>query len=127
VNKDLFLIPSGKLSSEPSELLLNEKLSELLVYLEEMYDYILMDTAPVNVITDGYIVSRHCDASLLVARYGITPRSEILTLNENSLSRKLKNPGIILNAVKSLGFKDYGAKYNGYIKKRKNKKEASIT
>lgn len=125
-NKNLFLIPSGKNLTEPSELILNEKLPELLTYLEGMYDYILMETAPVNVITDGYIVSKLCDATLFVVRYGFTPKSEIITLKENAPSRKLKNIGIIFNGVKSIGFKRYGKKYYGYVQKKDKVKREII-
>lgn len=123
INKNLFLIPSGENLTEPSELILNGKLPELLIYLEGIYDYILMETAPVNVITDGYIVSKLCDATLFVARYGITPKTELVTFKENVSSKKLKNIGIIFNGVKPIGFKGYGKKYYGYMgKKEKSKK-----
>lgn len=126
VHENLFLIPARKQFNEPSELLLNGKLSELLLYLEGLYDYILLETSPVNVITDGYIVSKLCDATLFVIRYGFTPKSEIIDLKENAPSRALKNPGIIFNGVKSIGIKWYGKKYYGYAKKKRKKQKTLV-
>lgn len=125
VSENLFIIPSGKDIEEPSELILNGRLSELLMYLEGVYDYFLIDVAPANIVTDSYAVSRFCDATLLVVRYKYTPKSELFSLRENAALRKLKNPGVILNGVKSLGSKYYGKRYYGYVGKRRKKEAVS--
>ncbi|HEX8350463.1 MAG TPA: polysaccharide biosynthesis tyrosine autokinase, partial [Hymenobacter sp.] len=71
-NGNLFLISSGTQVSNPSELLLNGRLEELLKYLEEHYDYIVMESGPVNAVTDPLIISNLCDATLFVIRYNYT-------------------------------------------------------
>lgn len=126
ISENLFIVPSGKDNTEPSELILTGKLPGLLTYLEGMYDYILIDVAPVNIITDGYAVSRLCDATLLVVCYKITPKSELWSLRENPASRELKNTGIILNGVRSLISKHYGKQYYGYVGRRKKKDAVSV-
>ena len=58
--ENLFLIPSGPIPPNPSELISNGRLQELLTYLEKTFDYIIMDTAPVNPVTDAFILSPLC-------------------------------------------------------------------
>lgn len=121
ISENLFIIPSGRYIEESSELLLNGRVSELLIYLEGIYDYLLIDIAPANIVTDGYAVSKFCDATLLIVRYKYTPKSELFSISENAGLKGLKNPGVILNGVGSIGSKYYGKRYYGYVGKRKKK------
>src|SRR5699024_7120308 len=95
-NKNLYVISSGEVLTEPSEQLGNDKLYELLTKVEDIFDYVVLDTAPINIISDGYRISTLCDASLFVTRYKYTPKSELRTFRENSSSRRLKNIGVVL-------------------------------
>ncbi len=121
-NQNLFLVSSGNEVSNPSELLLNGRLHELLKYLEENYDYIIMESGPVNAVTDPLIISNLCDATLFVIRYNYTSREQINVLKDHLKVRELKNAAIIFNGINSIGFGKYGAAY-GYSDK-KRKKEA---
>jgi capsular exopolysaccharide synthesis family protein len=133
VNDNLFIIPSGAIPPNPSELILNGRLEELLAYLETTFDYILMDTSPVSPVTDAYILSPFCDATLYVIRHGVTPKQYIKHLDENLKVRGLKNLAIIFNGVKSRGLTkyDYGYGYGksggnyGYAEEEQ-KKESKI-
>lgn len=115
ITDSLYIIPSGPIPPNPSELILNGKLQELLEYLDINFDYIIIDTAPVNPVTDAYIVSPMCDATLYVVRHGYTPKSAIKLLDHNNKVRELKNVAIVFNDVKSrgIGKNDYGYGY-GY-------------
>jgi tyrosine-protein kinase Etk/Wzc len=113
INKNVFIIPSGALPPNPSELILTGRLEELLAYLETVFDYIIIDTAPVNPVTDAYILSPMCDATLYIVRHGVTPKSAIKHLDDNVAMRTLKNMAIIFNGVKSRGIGQYGYGY-GY-------------
>jgi tyrosine-protein kinase Etk/Wzc len=117
-NENLFIISSGNEVSNPSEILLNGKLEELLKYLEGHYDYIIMESGPVNAVTDPLIISNLCDATLFVIRYNYTSREQINVLKEHLKVRELKNAAIIFNGVNSVGFGKYGAAY-GYTDKKK--------
>lgn len=113
INPNLFLISAGPIPPNPSELILNGKIQELLVYLENAFDYIVIDTAPVSPVTDAYLLSQLCDATLYVVRHGYTPRIFLQMLDENNKMKGLKNLAIIFNGVKSRGLKAYGYGY-GY-------------
>jgi tyrosine-protein kinase Etk/Wzc len=117
-NENLFLVSSGNEVSNPSELLLNGRLEELLKFLDEHYDYIIMETGPVNAVTDPLIISNLCDATLFVIRYNYTSREQINVLKDHLKVRELKNAAIIFNGVNSVGFGKYGAAY-GYTDKKK--------
>jgi tyrosine-protein kinase Etk/Wzc len=131
VNKNVFIIPSGAIPPNPSELILNGRLEELLTYLETIFDYILIDTAPVAPVTDAYILSPMCDATLYIVRHGVTPKAAIKMLDESIRMRTLKNIAIIFNGVKSRGVGQYGYGYGfgyggnyGYEEDNKNQKKS---
>lgn len=117
--KNLSLITSGPIPPNPSELISNGRLQELLKYLNTHFDYILIDTAPVNPVTDAFIISPMCDVSLYVVRDSYTPKLFLKKLSEKLRTQSLKNPAIIFNGVKGKGFSKYGYGYgygfgNGY-------------
>ncbi|HEY4832502.1 MAG TPA: polysaccharide biosynthesis tyrosine autokinase [Waddliaceae bacterium] len=127
INKNLFIIPSGALPPNPSELIMNGRLEELLKYLETIFDYIIMDTAPVSPVTDAYLISPLCDTTLYIVRHGVTPKMSIKKLDENTRMRALKNMAIIFNGIRDrgLGSNKYGYGYSydyGYEGKKENKK-----
>ena len=126
---NLFLISSGAIPPNPAELLLNGSLPELLVQLEASYDYILIDTAPVSPVTDAYIISPLCDATLYVVRQNRTPRVLLQKLNDIVRSTRLKNVSVVFNGVKQKRFGSYygyGYTYGyGYLDEKKKKKVTS--
>lgn len=101
---NLFIIPAGVTKANPTELLLNGKIAELFQYLEEEFDYIVMDTSPVNPVTDAYILSDFCDLTLYVVRHKYTPKTFIKTLDETNKFKPLKNLAIVFNGIKPRGF-----------------------
>ena len=132
VSRNLFIVPSGAIPPNPSELIMNGRLEELLKYLDTLFDYIIIDSAPVSPVTDAYILSPLCDATLYIVRHGVTPKAGLKTLDENIGMRALKNIAIVFNGVKNRGVGQYGYGY-GYgnggnynydddRKKRKKKK-----
>lgn len=130
VHENLFVIPSGPLTDNPSELLLNEKVEDMLNTLNENFDYIIIDTAPVGPVTDAYVLSPHCDATLYVVRHKYTPKVFMQRLDDESKINPLKNPAIVFNAVKNKGFMKndygygYGYRYNyGYGNKDRSKRK----
>lgn len=103
VNDNLYYVPTGELQGNPSELLLNGKIKDLLSDLEASFDYIIMDTAPVSPVTDAYILSPLCDATLFVVRHNITPKILLKRIEENNIN-PLHNAAIVFNGVKPRGF-----------------------
>jgi len=122
-SNNLFFIPSGPVMSNPSELLLNGKIEELFTYLEGLFDYIVVDTSPVNPVTDASILSPLCDATLYIVRQGVTPRMFVQKLDKYSRIKSLKNVAIVLNGAKGKGFRKYDESYSygySYVENRKN-------
>jgi capsular exopolysaccharide synthesis family protein len=111
--ENLSLIPSGAIPPNPSELISNGKLPELLKYLNDHFDYILIDTAPVNPVTDAFLISPLCNVSLYVVRDSYTPKMFLKKLGEKIRSKSLKNPAIVFNGIKGKGFGKYAYGY-GY-------------
>jgi tyrosine-protein kinase Etk/Wzc len=124
---NLFIAGTGSVPLEKvGELFSNERLTDLFNYLEEVFDFIIVDTPPVEPISDAYILSEYCDASLYVLRHGYTPKTIIQLLDQNSETKTLKNIALVFNAVKPRGFikhtygYGYGFNYQyAYNQKRK--------
>ena len=113
-HENLFFIAGGELPENPSELLLNGKVSELIDYLDNSFDMVIIDTSPIVLITDAYILSEMCNATLYVMRHGYTPKLLVKRIDENLEINPIHNPAIVFNGVKTRGlFKNnYGYGYN---------------
>ena len=111
--QNLFLVPAGPIPPNPSELISNGRLAELLTYLEKSFDYIIIDTAPVNPVTDAYIISPLADVTLFVIRHDYTPKMFLQKLEYQHKISTLKNPAIIYNGIRGKGVNKYGYGY-GY-------------
>lgn len=125
-NPNLFYISSGNLQQDSSELLENGKIQGLIEQLDNDFDMVIIDIAPVVLITDAYLLSSFCDATLYVIRHKFTPKILVQRIDENLEINPLKNPGIIFNGVKTRGFfkNNYGYGYN-YVYSYDNKKKKS--
>lgn len=122
--ENLFFISAGAdLPENPSELLSNGKVNELLNYLENIFDYVLIDTSPMVLVTDGYLLTGLCDATLYVIRHHYTPKMLIKRIDENIHINPINNPAIIFNGVKMRGFfkNNYGYGYD-YVYGNKDRK-----
>ncbi|CAN5753943.1 polysaccharide biosynthesis tyrosine autokinase [soil metagenome] len=113
-HENLFFISAGELTDNPSELLLNGKVNEIIDYLDNSFDMVIIDTSPIVLITDAYILSEMCDATLYVMRHGYTPKMLVKRIDENNEINPIHNPAIVFNGVKTRGlFKtNYGYGYN---------------
>lgn len=117
-NNNLFFIPSGPLPENPSELLMSDKLKELLVYLEEAFDILIIDSAPATLLSDAYVLSPLCDVTLYVVKHKFTPKSYLERLDEENSANQLNNMRIVFNGIQSRGFTKNGYGYGygyGYI------------
>ena len=108
---NLFVIPSGPIPVNPSELIMNGKLNDLFAYLESSFDYIIIDTTPVSPVTDAYLISPMCDATLFVIRRGVTPQTLLKKLEEDSKVKKLNNLAIVYNGMRRSDFGKHGYRY----------------
>ncbi len=113
-NQNCDFIYSGAIPPNPTDLLQNGKLDELLslIKAKNKYKYIVLDTAPLLLVTDSLLIADKSDAIVYVTRSEVTEKSYFEFLNNSVKEEKLKNVGIVLNSVKESNF-GYGNKY-GY-------------
>lgn len=125
VQENLYVVAAGWLPENPSELILSEKVPELMKYLSDNFDYIIIDTAPVGLLSDAYVLSAYCDATLYVVRHKHTRKASIQRLDTNNKINELKNMAIVFNGVRARGFgkNGYGYGYGyGYMYREGKKK-----
>ncbi|PQA95863.1 capsular biosynthesis protein [Chryseobacterium shigense] len=111
-NPYLDVIYSGSIPPNPTELLTNGRYEVLLEELKDKYDYIILDTAPLMLVTDTFLFAEAADVTLYVTRSGYTEKGLVEFASNNIDSGKIRNVGFVLNDVSkdNLG---YGNKY-GY-------------
>jgi tyrosine-protein kinase Etk/Wzc len=100
VQKNLFYIHHGNIPLNPAELLMDNKITMLLNYLKDNFDYVLINTPPVGLVSDALVLKPFVDMTLFVVRSGYTKKAELSTVQEFSDGQKLPNPVIVFNDVK---------------------------
>jgi capsular exopolysaccharide synthesis family protein len=113
-HENLYFISAGSLPENPTELLANGKVKPLIDYLESNFDMVIIDTSPAVLVTDAYILSGMCDATLYVIRHNYSPKMLIRRIDESNQINPIHNPAIVFNGVKTRGvFKNnYGYGYD---------------
>lgn len=123
VNNNLDLLMAGPVPPNPGELVTRKSLEETIDILKEHYDYIIIDTAPVGLVTDTLALGRIANATVYVCRADYTQKSSFGLINGLAYEKKMPNMSIVLNGV-DLSKKKYGY-YYGYGKYGKYGKYAS--
>ena len=101
-HKNLDIIPCGTIPPNPAELLQTERLDALFAELRKRYDYIIVDTAPVALVSDTYHLDRVGDITIFVFRYKYTPSEMIEYVNNVIDQQRMHNVACVLNGVKGL-------------------------
>ena len=114
INANLFILPGGAVPPNPTELLARKGLEEAIEQLKQHFDYIVLDTAPVGMVTDTQLISRVVDLTVYVCRADYTRKSEFALVNELAAGNKLPRISILINGL-DLKKKKYGY-YYGYGK-----------
>lgn len=118
----LDLLPAGPTPPNPNELLMNSALGDVFDYLRERYDYIIVDTAPVGMVSDTLLITPYADLNVYVMRAKYSSKKYIEALENLVREDRLRNLYILVNAVdiksKVYGYKRYGYGY-GYGYKNK--------
>lgn len=109
-HKNLNVIFSGPVPPNPTELLMSYRLDEMIENLREMYDYIIIDSAPLGIVSDTYLLNRLSDNVLFVCRQNFTPREASELINEVYQKGSLIGMGLILNGVDKESGYGYGYK-----------------
>lgn len=118
-NEYLHYIGSGSIPSNPSELLSSRRLPELLSYLRSQYDIIILDSPAAGLVSDSIRLSKFANASLYIARVGITEKEDLKLVEQLKEEGKLTKPIIVFNGVKK-GKTYKRALKHGYFKEGEN-------
>jgi len=133
INENLFIIPAGNTPNNPSELLMNDKVGSLFHYLENTFDVIVIDAAPISPVSDASLLSEYADTTLFIVRHGLTPKIQLQRLDEDPVMHKFKQVDIVFNGIKKRGWGKLGPSYSygynnnygyGYFEDRVKKKRA---
>ncbi|WP_445457161.1 polysaccharide biosynthesis tyrosine autokinase [Flavobacterium sp. HNIBRBA15423] len=109
----LDVIPSGPIPPNPAELLMGDSMREMMEELKQKYDYIILDTPPVGLVSDALELAHYCDATLYVTRQGYTKKGMLSVVNEKHKRGELHNISILLNGFQNKAKYGYGYNY-GY-------------
>ena len=112
VNNNLDLLLAGPIPPNPTELLARPSLETVVNHLKEHYDYILIDSAPVGLVTDTLQIGRVADATIYMCRADYTPKESFVLINSLNEEKKLQKMNIVLNGI-DMSKKKYGY-YYGY-------------
>jgi tyrosine-protein kinase Etk/Wzc len=124
VSKNLYILPSGTVPPNPTELLARDGLDKAIETLKKNFDYVILDTAPVGMVTDTLLIGRVADLSVYVCRADYTHKNEYTLINELAENNKLPKLCTVINGLDLkrrkygyyYGYGKYG-KYYGYGKR----------
>ena len=124
VSKNLYILPGGTVPPNPTELLARDGLDKAIETLKENFDYVILDTAPVGMVTDTLLIGRVADLSVYVCRADYTRKNEYTLINELAENNKLPSLCTVINGLDLkrrkygyyYGYGKYG-KYYGYGKR----------
>jgi tyrosine-protein kinase Etk/Wzc len=105
---NLFLLPSGPIPPNPAELLSKPEMETLMNQVRKEYDYIIVDNAPVALVTDGFILSRLVDLNIFILRYGFSQKNQVEMINQYASKDMVGNPAVLVNDIK---FNTFGSSY----------------
>lgn len=117
--ENLDILPSGTIPPNPAELLMSDRVVELFEKIKAEYDYVIVDTAPVGMVTDTLIISKYADAFLFVVRANVIEKKQLNIAESCYKEKRLPNMTILLNGTDTRNGYGYGYGY-GQAEKPKN-------
>ncbi|KGO97180.1 hypothetical protein Q767_00820 [Flavobacterium enshiense DK69] len=121
---ELYVLPSGVIPPNPAELLMSQKVNEMFTKLKQEFDYIVVDTSPVHLVTDTLLMAHHADSVVYVVRANYMDKDLLRVPHQLHTEKKMPNIGIVLNDTevkKGYGY-GYGAYGYGYGYEREEEK-----
>jgi capsular exopolysaccharide synthesis family protein len=116
--EDFHILPAGIIPPNPAELLMNKKVDGLFESLKKQYDYIIVDTAPVSLVTDTLLIAKHADCFIYVARANFLEKRMLNIPNTLFKEQKLPNMCMLLNDTDSTKGYGYGYGYGAKVEKK---------
>lgn len=99
LNDNLFVLPAGPVPPNPNELLMSSNMSSMMTQLRNEFDYIIIDSAPIGIISDSFLILRYSDLQLYVTRARYSTKSSLKVLHQAVESGKFSSVYIVLNGV----------------------------
>ena len=96
-----FIITSGALPPNPSELLSSPRLGQLFTELRKHFEYIIVDTPPIGLVTDAQLIAPQADTTLYVVRHNVTPKNSLRLVESLYQEKRFNNLNVILNAIQN--------------------------
>jgi len=110
---NFFVIPCGPIPPNPAELLLDPRLSELMKLVKQEFDVVILDTAPIGLVSDAVHLGQYADCTLYIVRRGYTPRKLLAMIEDLYREKRIPRISLLLNDVKlRTGY--FGGYYDGY-------------
>ena len=124
---NLYFVPAGEIPPNPTELLENGRFDLFIEEVRTQFDYVIIDNAPISLVPDGLMTSKHADSSIFVIRLNYSKKRELKEIDKVVAVNILKNAIIVINDASNNRF-GYGNKYgkNGYSNYIKHGKSDSI-
>jgi capsular exopolysaccharide synthesis family protein len=112
---NLYVVSSGPIPPNPTELISSEKFKEMIGILKEKFDYLIIDSTPIGLVTDSQLLGPYADTTMYIVRHNLTPKVYLRLINDLYQQKKFNNMSIVFNGLKRRGFSflNYGYSY-GY-------------
>jgi tyrosine-protein kinase Etk/Wzc len=112
---NLFYAPSGPIPPNPAELIEREQMKKFMERAKKEFDFIVIDTPPVAIVTDTLLLAPYVDLNLFIVRQRYTSRNTLEMVDHLFKSGELKNLAIIINDINISGYYGYGMRYGNYL------------
>jgi capsular exopolysaccharide synthesis family protein len=108
---NLYLAPSGPVPPNPAELIDTDSMGTLIKQLKQEFDFIIIDSPPIAIVTDAILLSKHSDLSIYVVRQNLSSKEVLHLIDELAEKKQLKHLNVIVNDVKVPGYYGYSSRY----------------
>ena len=111
--ENLWLAPAGPVPPNPAELLERSLFTTFMERARREFDYIVIDNAPVSMVTDGMITGKLSDLNIFILRYGVSRKDQLKFINDMAAKEVMKHPALVINDIKGSRY-GYGYHYYSY-------------
>lgn len=119
--ENLDYISAGPIPPNPLELIASDRTEQVFDELKQLYDFIIIDSPPVGIVSDAYLLTKFADVTLYIVRQGFTHKEAFNNNLQHILQKKISNVSLVLNDVKARGMAyDYGYEYTYYSENGKS-------
>jgi tyrosine-protein kinase Etk/Wzc len=110
--ENLYYVSAGSRPPNPAELIESERMKTFIERARHEYNYIIIDTPPVGIVTDALLIASHVDVNIFIVRQRYTSRNSLEIMEQLRIQGEIKNPAIVINDISLSGYYGYGMRYN---------------